>query len=156
MVATFEWREYTTSIEYGVPTSLNFGSFNIVDLSPLQYPVLAGENSYSKVLVARFTTISDKVFNVKIWKSSGEYVDGEAVKFKCVAVYEVPSETDIVGADIPTEQPQTNNVSIGGSLSGELLTDGQTDYIVLQKQIAATASPGVTNTLIFTVQYDEI
>ena len=153
--ATFAWKEYTASDDSGVPTNLNFGSTNARDLTPLNHPIMVDSRSFSKVITGDFTSVNEKILNVKFWKSAGEYVTGESVKFKTTDTYEDPTTDDIVGTDVPTSEP-ANNVGIGGSTSGELTADGETDYIVLQKHIADTAGPGVTNTLTFTLQYDEI
>lgn len=156
MVATFNWKEYTDETTTATPTNLNFGSVNSVDLDPLSNPIMVDSNSYSKVITFDFTNINEKILNLKIWKSDGDYVTGESVKFRCESTFEDPQTSDIGGSDVDTSEPSSNNVTIGGSASGELTSDGESDYIILQKQIADTAGPGVTNTLTFTAQYDEI
>jgi hypothetical protein len=71
--------------------------------------------------------------------------------------YQTPtaSTSSVATSSIPTSDPGTANVSIGGSLSGQLVAAGYTDYIVLQLQTTTSAPARDTSLAVFTVQYDE-
>ena len=57
--------------------------------------------------------------------------------------------------DIPTSDPGSENVYIGGTANGELTAAGMSDYIVLQLQTTTAAAAGDTSLAEFTFQYDE-
>jgi len=53
----------------------------------------------------------------------------------------------------PTSEPTDANLGIGGSLTGELTTTGESDYLVHQIQTDTDDTAGSTSTLNY--QYDE-
>lgn len=140
-------------------TNLNFGSIDSYNIVATNYPIKVDTNSYEKYVRGYFSGDFTKIYNVYFWKSAGDYVVGEAIKYKgdIGGTYIQPVNTTSVQATtaIPVSTPGSPNVTIGSSLSGSLTAAGYTDYIVLQKQIADTATPGRTNTLTFTMQWDE-
>lgn len=69
--------------------------------------------------------------------------------------YSTPSTTSTGDDPVPTSEPPSANLTIGGSLSGELTSSGYTDYIRLQLQTTVDAAPGDTSLATFTLQYDE-
>lgn len=56
---------------------------------------------------------------------------------------------------MPTSDPGTTNVTIGGGLSYALTGVGYSDYITLQLQTTTAAASGDTSLAEFTLQYDE-
>ena len=162
MVATFAWSETygTGSGTVGTPTNLNFGSTSAIDLTPSTYPITAGTNSYEKWVRGGFSGAFTRIDNIQFWKSAGAYVTAEAVKWLGAAnTAYTASTTDtssIATVAVPTADPATANVSIGGNLTGSLTATGFTDYVVMQAQIGATASAGAVNQKTFTLQFDEV
>jgi hypothetical protein len=63
--------------------------------------------------------------------------------------------TLVATTDVPTADPGTANVSIGGELTGSLTAAGYSNYIVLQLNSTTATPAGDTNTYTFTLQYDE-
>jgi hypothetical protein len=100
------------------------------------------------------------VDNFQFWMSTNfSPATGLTVYWKGnnVGAYATPVNDDsaVAVSTVPTSDPGTANVSIGGSLSGELTGAGYSDYIVLQLDVATTAAPGDTSLATFTIQYDE-
>ena len=161
VAATFSWQESNGASEtVSTPTNLNFGSTDATDLTPLSYPITAGNNSYEKYVRAKFTGTFSKIDNIQFWKSAGAYVTGESIKWSGTTTsYTQPtaSTSSVATASVPTSDPGTANVSIGGSLSGSITTSGgMTDYIVLQLQTTTSTPAGAVNTKTFTLTYDEV
>jgi hypothetical protein len=63
--------------------------------------------------------------------------------------------SSIATSSIPTTDPGTANVSVGGSLTGCLTTSGFTDHIYLQLRTASNAAAGDTSLGTFTGSYTE-
>ena len=86
-------------------------------------------NSYECWLRGHFTGSFNKIQNCQFWKSSGSDT-GISIKWDGeTTAYSTPVTTNstIATADVPTADPGTANVSIGGSLAGELTAAGFTD-----------------------------
>ena len=172
MVSTFSWVEYTATpgnaSASGVPTNLNLGSTNAVDLAPSTYPITAGTYSYAKWVRGMWTGSFTRVDNIQFWKSAGDYVGSEALNTSVTTGtfsatdFLTPTNDQETKASVamPTADPGTQNVGVGGSLTGSITSStagsNECDYIVIQASIGAGASAGATNTKTFTLQYDEI
>jgi hypothetical protein len=160
MAATFTWKEYNgVSGTESTATNLNFGSIDQANIaSPIDYPIVAGENSYEKYIRGALTGTFTKVDNVKIYLSSGTLPTDDHLYYngqKTTYVQPVSTDSVIAITDIPTSEPGTANVSIGGSLSGELTAPGTTDYIVLQLNSDEDQSAGAKGPFVVTIKYDE-
>ena len=169
MVATFQWCQSNgagETITVGIG-SINFGSADQANLDPETYPITAGSYSYEVYIFGRFTGTYTKIDNIKFWKSSGNYVTGETIFWTGSVLrsnYAQPVQTKSTVAigSVPTTEPASANVTIGGSLTGSLYNSGSgttgsdTDYIVMQTEITTAASPGATNYKQFTLSYDEV
>lgn len=161
MVATFTWREYNgASSTESTPTHLNFVSEDASDSDASANPITAGEHSYEKWVKAEFSDSFTRIDNIKFWKSAGAYVTGETIDCKSdgQTSFSEPSssESTVATTAVPTSEPGAANVSIGGATSGQLTAAGKTDFIVMQKHVSTAADPGQTNTLTFTISYDEV
>jgi len=161
MVATFAWSEtYGASTTTGTPTNLNFGSTSAIDLTPSTYPITAGTNSYEKWVRGDWSGSFTRIDNVQFWKSAGAYVTGEGIDWdgdgNTAYVVSTSATSSVATTVVPTADPGTANVSIGGALTGSLTATGYTDYVVMQMQITSTASAGPVNQKTFTLQYDEV
>jgi len=161
MVATFAWSEtYGASTTTGTPTNLNFGSTSAIDLTPSTYPITAGTNSYEKWVRGDWSGSFTRIDNVQFWKSAGAYVTGEGIDWdgdgNTSYTVATTATSSIATTPVPTADPGTANVSIGGALTGSLTATGFSDYVVMQMQITSTASAGPVNQKTFTLQYDEV
>ena len=160
MVATFGWVEYlANATATATPTNLNLGSTLAANLAPSTYPVTAGTYSYEKWIRAHFSGSFTRIENLQFWKSDGVYVTGETIKWTGnYSTYAAPITvvSTIATTVAPTADPATANVGIGGSLSGSLTAEGDSDYILLQASVTTAASAGAVNQKTFTLQYDEV
>jgi len=165
MAATFELSESNgagETVTDGI-SNLNYGSVDSPNLDPATYPITAGQNSYEKWVRCHFTGTFNKIENIQIWKSAGDYVTGESIKTNLTtsgysaATYSTPTQSTSTVAtnDMPTSDPGSANLGIGGSLSGSLTSAGYSDYWVSQLQTTTSTPAGDVNTKTFTIQYDE-
>jgi len=160
MVATFGWVEYlANATATATPTNLNLGSTLSANLAPSTYPITAGTYSYEKWVKSNFSGSFTRIDNIQFWKSAGAYVTGETIAWTGQqTAYAAPTESASGDATVavPTADPGTANVSIGGNLSGSLTATGSSDFIILQASITTAASAGAVNQKTFTLQYDEV
>ena len=160
MASTLVLEEYNTSSSVStVATNINFGSNNSANLVNNLYPVTAGTNSYEKWFKLKFTGTFSSISNVKVYKSSGDYVTGETLKYSGTeTTWATPTQTTstVATTDIPTSEPSTANVSINGDVGNSITVEnGTTDFIVLQNQISSNASAGQTNNKVITFSWTE-
>jgi hypothetical protein len=81
---------------------------------------------------------------------------GLAVKWSCQSAYQTPSTAaTYASAAVPTADPGTANVKIGGQLTGSLTASGYSDYIVAQLTTTTAAAAGDTSLATYSLQYDE-
>jgi len=173
MAATFNWSK--TCGDSGSPTIGDLGAsgnlFNFMDEDTntasdySTHPIVASDttdygNSYEIWIRAHFTDSFNKIDNIQFWQSTAfSPATGLTLKYKAnnVGSYVTPVKTDstIATVTMPTADPGTANVSIGGSLSGYLSSAGYSDYIVIQLHCGTTCAAGDTSAAVFTVQYDE-
>ena len=144
-------------------TNTNMGSTDAVNLDPVAYPVVPGENTYEKWQKMDVTAMggSSKIDNLKIWRTSA--LGGSAVhvtnaretSYGGADTFATPVATDssVATEAMPTSEPSGANLGIGGSLTGELTAAGSSDYLVHQIQSDAGDVAGSTSTMNF--QYDE-
>jgi len=159
MAATFSFAERNNSGWTGSIANLNFGSTDSAELTPLDYPITAGSNSYEKWIVGSFSGTFTKIDNIRFWKSSGTYVTGEVIKWTgSETTFSTPTQntSTVAVGSVPESEPASANVTIGGSLTGSLTATGSTDYIVLQLQTTTSTPAGAVNQKEFTLAYDEI
>jgi len=110
-------------------------------------------------LRAKFTGSFNKIENIQFWKSTDfSPATGLSVKWGDggVSAYATPvtGENKATTA-IPTSDPGSANVSIGGDPTGNLAASGYTDYIVLQLNTTSAAAAGDTSLAVMTLNYDE-
>lgn len=172
MAATFNFNQ-TYGSSPGTATDLGstgnlFNFKDADDATAANYssnPITASDTadqgrSYEVWLRGHWTGTFSTVDNLQFWRSvnfspsTGFTIlwDGDGV-----TAYATPIKTDstTATASVPTGDPGTANVSIGGSLGGQLTAAGYSDYIVLQLDVATTAAAGDTSLAEFTLQYDE-
>jgi len=149
-------------------TNSNMGSTDAVNLDPVAYPVVPGDNTYEKYQKVHVTAIggSSKIDNLKVWRTGS--LGGSAVHLTNARLadyvrmaYIAPVATDSTPADqaMPTSVPATANLGINGSLTGSILAAGFdankafSDFLVHQIQSDAGDVAGSTSTMNY--QYDE-
>lgn len=163
MAATFSWAQSNgagqTVTDLGASGNLfnfkNNDSATAADYS--SNPITAGNSSMEVFIRAKFTGSFNKIDNIQFWQSGAfSPATGLQVTFKgSGATYTTPSTTDNGNPNVPTSDPGTANVSIGGALTGSLTSSGYSDYIVLQLDTTVSAAAGDTSLATFTLQYDE-
>jgi len=148
--------------------NLNMGSSEETELDPVANPIVPGDNSFEKWVRFHVTDIgtSSLIDNLKVW---GEALAAEAaLKTNArTAGYEGAQAYDTVNGPLdtdrsatykysqamPTSEPASANLGIGGALAGGLDDAGYSDYLVMQIQTTVSAVAGNATTLSF--QYDE-
>jgi hypothetical protein len=149
--------------------NINFGSADVAELTPATYPIVAQADghSYEKWLRLQLTNlgVASIVDNFKMWLSAGSYVTGEGISCNLVtsgysqASYPsggpVDSDSSEATQAMPTSEPASANIGVGGSLTGQLTATGYTDYIVLQLDVTASTPSGSVNQKTITIQWDE-
>jgi hypothetical protein len=163
MAATFNWAQSNGVGETATDLGASGNLFNFKtndDATAANYstnPITAGLASMEVYLRGHFTGTFNKIDNLQFWQSTAfSPATGLAIKAAMNNVtYATPSVTANADSAIPTSDPATANVSIGGSLSGYLDAAGYSDYIRLQLQTTTSANPGDTSLAVFTLQYDE-
>lgn len=142
----------------------NMGNVDSAELTPASYPVTPGENTYEKWQRLHVTAMggSTKIDNIRVWRTG--VLGGAAVHKSNVRTsdyggaesYATPVKTASTVADqtMPSSEPGTANLGIGGSLSGALTAVGYSDYLVHQIQTNAADVAGSTSQL--NIKYDEV
>lgn len=151
-------------------TNLNMGSSDIPNLNTSTYPItaMAGGASYEKYFRLYVSNLggSSSVSNIRIWLSSigTGFETGEAMKTNLVtsgytaAVYAQPVNTTSTAATqtMPTTQPSSANIGIGGSLAGSVtVAPAYSDYVILQEQVTASTPAGAVQTKTISILWDE-
>lgn len=165
MAATVVLNEYNGAGETKTAnvTNVNMGNTDAPNLDPNAYPIEPGNNSYEKWNKLEVTALGgvSTVKNFKVYRSGA--LGGAATHLtSCkTSAYSAPTYAQPVATDstvavnaMPTSEPASANLGIGGSLTGELTAAGETDYLVHQIQTDPTDTAGSTSTL--TVAWDEI
>ncbi len=166
MAATVVINEYNgagETLEADIANS-NMGNLDDAEINAASYPITPGENSYEKWQKLAVTAMggSSKIYNIKVWRTTA--LGGSAVHvtnartsdYGGAETYAQPVKTDSTIADqaMPTEEPASANLGIGGSLAGELTDTGLSDYLVHQIQTDAGDVAGASCTLHF--KYTEV
>lgn len=145
-------------------TNTNMGSTDAVNLNPVTHPIVPGENSFEKWQKVEVSDIggSSKIDNLKIWRTgdlggSAEHkTNARIADYGGAETYATPtaSASSVATQNMPTSEPATANLGIGGSLGGSLEEAGASDYLVHQIQTDAGDTAGSSSTMNY--QYDEI
>ncbi len=163
MAATFAWSQSNGAGETVTDLGASGNLFNFKtndDATAANYssnPITAGNNSMTVYLRGKFTGTFNKIDNLQFWMSTNfSPATGLSVKAGLNNIsYATPATSDTGDGAVPTSDPGTANVSIGGALTGSLSAPGYSDYIRLQLQTTVSAAPGDTSLATFTLQYDE-
>lgn len=165
MAATVQINEFNTVSETKTAsiTNTNMGSNDSVNLNATTYPITAGENSFEKWQKIEVTAMggSSKIDNLKIWRTSAlggssiHLTNARLTSYGGAASFATPTASDssVATQTMPTSEPATANLGIGGSLIGSLTAAGSSDYLVHQIQTDSGDVAGSTSTMNY--QYDE-
>lgn len=153
MVATFVFSEsngagptVTDSI-----SNINYGNTDAANITPLNNPVRAGENSYFKMNRGKWTGTFNKISAIKWWRSDGAGMPtGVSIVADTQTSYTQPTQTSIGTTAMPT----TEGTALAPGPT-ELTSAGYSNYIRSQLKTETSASPGNTPTFTFTCQWDE-
>lgn len=142
----------------------NMGSVDSAEITPASNPIEPGNNSFEKWQKVHVTAMggSSKIYNLKIWRTTAL---GGAAVHKTNArttsyggaqsyVQPVATASTIATQTMPTTEPASANLGIGGSLAGELLATGYSDYLIHQIQTNAADVSGASCTMHYS--YDEV
>lgn len=141
----------------------NMGDTDAKELDPVAYPVTPGNNTYEKWQKIHVTNMggSSKIDNLKVWRTGAlgglavHLTNARTTSYGGAEVYAQPVKIDssIATQTMPSSEPASANLGIGGSLSGSLTGTGSSDYLVHQIQTDAGDVAGSTSTMNY--QYDE-
>lgn len=165
MVATVSIQERNgapAGVETEIDDDLFFGNFDGYIFVPSDYPITPGNNSYEKYLWAKVTNLGGmtSVSAFKVWISGGDALGAET-EFKTNARTAAYGGADAYGQpataasahadqDMPTSEPGTANIGIGGALAGIINSvPSYTDYVVNQIQTSVDETQGKAVTLTF-------
>jgi hypothetical protein len=167
VAATFGWTQSNgvTSAEVASDLGVSGNLFNFKrsdDATAGNYasnPVPAGEKSYEVWLRAKFTGTFNTVENIQFWRST-DFSPSTGLDVQWgpggVSAYETPvTGTNLAVSAVPSADPGSQNVSVGGVASGSLSASGYSDYLVLQLATTSAAAAGDTSLATFTMNYDE-
>ena len=154
MVSTFVFSETNGTSPGSVTDSIsniNYGNTDAANITPLDNPVRAGENSFSKWNRGKWTGTFNKISAIKWWRSDGQgFPTGVEIVADTQTTYATPSTTSIGTTQIPTTE--------GSALTPgptELTSAGYSNFVRSQLKTTASAAPGNTPTFTATCQWDE-
>jgi hypothetical protein len=167
MSATVQINEYNGAGETKTAniTNTNMGSVDSANLDPTANSIDQGNNSFEKVQTFEVTAMggSSAVENFKVWRtgalgdgSPSHVTNARTSGYAGAESYVQPVDTVSTKATqaMPTSEPASANLGVGGSLTGQLTTTGETDRLYHQIQTGGGSTTGSTSTMNY--QYDEI
>lgn len=165
MSATLSMIQFTSSgIQTAVGASGNCWNYQTIDqANPALYtanPILFGNNSYEVWLKAMFVGAFTEIRDLRMWISTAfSPATGLLLRFKGnQQVFLTPGviSSSIATSSFPAADPGTANISIGGNLSGSIVTSsGRSDFIVSQLQTTTAAPAGDTSFCTISFSYSE-
>jgi hypothetical protein len=148
--------------ETSLGTGGNLVNFKAIDtVGTVGYdtnPITAGNNSMELWLKGAFGGTFNKINNLQFWRDT-DFSPNTGLSIYWHAngtnAYTQPSTaTTICATTIPTSNPGSENLYIGGTAAGSLAAAGKSDYITLQLRTTTAAAAGDTSLASFTLQYD--
>jgi hypothetical protein len=141
----------------------NMGNVDAKELVAANYPVSPGNNTFEKYQKIHVTAMggSSKIDNLKIWRTGAlggaatHKTNARTSSYAGAAAYAAPVATASSKATqaMPTSEPASANLGIGGALAGALTGTGSSDYLVHQIFTDAGDVAGASTTMHY--QYDE-
>jgi len=123
-------------------------------------PITFGNNSYEVWKRAMFTGSFTEIRDLRMWLSTNfSPATGLFLFFRGTQqIYLQPAKvtSSIATSSFPTADPGTANISIGGNLSGSIVTSsGMSDFIVTQLRTTTAAPAGDTSFSGLSLSYSE-
>lgn len=146
-------------------TNSNMGSTDAAALDATANPIAPNTRTYIKYQKIHVTAMggSSKIDNLKVWRTGSlgtggthtHYTNARTSSYGGALSYATPVRTAVTGVDqaMPTSEPGSANLGIGGSLTGSLTATGSSDYLGHQISVDSSATAGSTSTMNY--QYDE-
>lgn len=139
-------------------TNSNMGSSDTVNLVTADDPITPGTRSFAKYQRFRVSNMGgdSSVKELKVWRtgslsgSDTHVTNARTSTYGGAATYATPSASAVSGADqaMPTSEPGTPNLGIGGSLTGEITTaTNYSDYLIHQLVIDSGTTAGASTTM---------
>jgi hypothetical protein len=169
MSATIEIKESNESSGEALTTATttDYGSVDSPNLDVDANPLAPSTNSYEKQQRLHVTAMggSAAVLRVKLFATApgnatgitqfcnGHVTQGTYDTSKRT-VYAAPvTTTGGTPNAMPTSEPGSANIGIGGSLTGQLTATGYSDYMLHQVRVGASPTHADTNPIDYTVYY---
>lgn len=131
---------------------------------PVANKITPGNRSMIKYQRFHVTAMggSSAIQNLQVWRtgalggSATHVTNARTSSYGGALSYATPTTSAVTGVDqtMPTSDPGSANLGIGGSLSGSLTSTGYSDY--LGHQIITNSSDTAGSTSTMNYQYDEI
>jgi hypothetical protein len=163
MAVILEMDESNGATETVTPNVLTLvaGSVDAASFDPATYPLTPGANSYEKWIRIHVTDLGGAaaVTGFKVWASAppagtSVYYNGStdqatynAANHKQVSYSPPVTAATRTPEPMPTSEPASANLGIGGSLTGQLIAPGWTDYQLIQVRTTGSATVGATLTV---------
>jgi hypothetical protein len=158
---------HTLAVEPALATSV--GSIDAPNLDPVANRLTPGANSYEKWQRVHVVALGGAaaIRTLKVW-AEGTLSPNTTHQYNgslSQATYDTANHKQTVYAQptttatrtpelMPTSEPASPNLGIGGSLTGALTAPGYSDYVVHQVRTTASATVGATISLVF--GYEEV
>lgn len=144
-------------------TDTDMGATDAANLDPVANPITPGNRSYIKYQRFHVTAMggSSAIDNLKVWRtgslggSATHVTNARTSSYAGALTYATPVATAVTNVDqtMPTSEPGSANLGIGGSLTGQLTATGYSDYLGHQIVTNGADTAGSTSTMNY--QYDE-
>ncbi len=145
-------------------SNTNMGSRDAANLDPVAYPIVPGGNSCEKWQLLHVTDMSTaaRITNIQVWRTGSlgthaiHLTNARTSNYAGVTPFTTPTIaiSTVANQIMPSSAPGSANLGVGGSLTGSLVANGYSDFLVHQIQTATPALAGSTTTMNY--QYDEV
>ena len=137
-------------------TNTNMGSTDAANLVAATYPITPATRSYIKYQKFHVTDLegASKVFTLKVWRtgalsgSDTHVTNARTASYAGALAYATPTQSAVATVDqtMPTSEPGSANLGIGGSLTGEITVPGSSDYLGHQLVVDSGTTAGASTT----------
>lgn len=139
------------------------GSTDAFFFQATDYPITPGQNSYEKWIRIHVTDLGGAaaVTGFKVWAEAppaqtslhfnGHTIQGtyDSGNHKQTSYAQPSTAATRTPEAMPTSEPASANLGIGGSLTGQLTAPGRSDYLLIQVRTTGSATIGDTLTVNF-------
>jgi hypothetical protein len=163
-VAAFQISEYNGAGETETTnvSNINAGNVDSANITPgPSNAITAGNNAFDQYFKCKLTTFPgtlNQVSDLRVWKSSGTYTTGisydTSLKTSSYTQpsYATPATSTYSANSLPSSDPGSANLGIGGALAGTLTAlNAYSDRLRIQLHTTGSTPAGTMNTLTFTL-----